>query len=327
MPSAFVTGATGFLGTNLVRALCAAGWDVTILQRGNRLPKGLQGLALTAVSGDVTDARGLRRAMPEGPDAVFHVAASTNIWSRHNAEQTQINVEGTRNVIAAAREQGARRLVHTSSFVAYGLDQATARDDTRPAGEGSWINYVHTKAVSQRLVHEAVDDGLDAVILCPAHILGPFDYHNWSRLIVMVDRGTLPGVPPGSGPFCDVREVARAHIAAAEGGEPGAVYRLGGVQATYLDVVRQIGRILGRSTPQRTVPAWLMRAHARIGALGGAITGREPQLTPEGVALITHDLTCDSTRAERELSYRATPLETLLRDTCDWLREEALIGA
>ena len=131
----------------------------------------------------------------------------------------------------------------------------------------------------------------------PAHILGPGDRHNWSRMIRMVHTGKLPGVPPGGGAFADVREVARAHVSAFHEGRTGANYLLGGNDLAYVELVRMIGEILGRPVPRRPSPAWLIRAIARVKVLGAAFTGRAPDITPEGAAMITRHIECDSSRA------------------------------
>ena len=166
---------------------------------------------------------------------------------------------------------------------------------------------------------------LDAVILHPAHILGPFDRHNWSRMIRMVYHKQLPGVPPGGGVFADVREVARAHINAFHKGRRGEHYLLGGTAATYLELVALIGQVLERQVPKRASPAWILRLLAIVYDYLGRWRGREPDLTPEGVAMITHHLHCDSSKAMTELDYKLTPLADLVRDTCEWMRADGLL--
>jgi nucleoside-diphosphate-sugar epimerase len=323
---AFVTGATGFVGMSLVRELDRLGWQVTALARESSSLADIADLPLDVRIGDITDADSLSRAIPGAVDCVFHVAASTNIWSRNNASQKQINVNGTRNVVEAAIAAGAKRMVHTSSFVVWGFHETVLNEDSPRLDNSDWINYISTKHQAEEIVKQAVsNDRLDAVIVNPAHILGPGDRHNWSRMIRMVNTGKLPGVPPGGGAFADVREVAKAHIAAFHKGRTGQNYLLGGEDTMFIDVVRMTGDILEKPVPGKASPAWLLKAISRLYVLAAAITGREPDMTPEGAAMITRHIDCDSSRAVAELDYRFTPVRTLLEDTCSWLRKEGLL--
>jgi len=311
---------------NLARELVGGGWKVTALTRDGSPVEALSGLDIRFVEGELTEAASVLQAMPEGVDAVFHVAASTNVWSRRNAEQTRVNVDGTRHVIQAAARRSAGRVIHTSSFVVWGF-QGGLLDESRPrADNADWINYVRTKHAAELVVDQAIEQqGLDAVVLNPAHILGPGDRRNWSRMIRLVDSGKLPGVPPGGGAFADVREVAKAHVQAFEHGRTGHRYLLGGEDTPFLDVVRMTGELLGRPVPRRASPAWLLRGVARMNAAVAAVSGREPDLTPEAAAMITRHLHCDSGKAQRELGYRFTPIRQLLQDTIAWMRQQGAL--
>ncbi len=323
---AFVTGASGFVGINLVRELAVQNWRVTILVRRESLLDDLGDLPVQTAYGDITDAGSVVAAMPESVDAVFHVAASTNVWSAKNAEQTRTNVDGTQNVLQAALSSGARRLIHISSFVVYGFQPGTINEDTPRITNADWINYVSTKHRAEILVREAIErDGLDAVILNPAHIMGPYDRRNWARLLIMVNKGKLPGVPSGAGSFADVREVAKAAIQAFHRGKTGRNYLLGGTDAAFLDVVQIAGKLVGKKVPARATPAWLIKLIARIKLLAATFTGKEPDLTPESAAMVTQHIMCDSSRAMRELGYKNTPIEVLVTDTYDWLEAAGLL--
>jgi nucleoside-diphosphate-sugar epimerase len=324
--SAFVTGATGFVGMNLARELVRQGWNVTALVRERASLDDINDLPLSMCIGDITDAASLARAIPKGVDGVFHVAASTNIWSRNNDGQTSANVAGTQNVVDAAVAAGAGRFVHTSSFVVWGFHEDVLNEDSPRLDNSDWINYIRTKHHAENIVKKAVsDDRMDAVIVNPAHILGPGDRHNWSRMIRMVNQEKLPGIPPGGGAFADVREVAKAHVAAFHHGLCGQNYLLGGEDTMFIDVVRMTGEILGKPVPKNASPAWLLKAVARFYVMLAAITNREPDMTPEGAAMITRHINCDSSRAMSELGYTYTPVRTLLEDTCNWLKREGLL--
>ena len=324
---AFVTGASGFVGSNLVRELHRQGWSVDVLLRARSSSADIEDIPVTIHRGDIVDAAAVRKAMPDEVDGVFHVAASTNVWSGNNAEQDRINIGGTRNVIEAAADARAKRLIHTSSFTTWGFQDTTITEHSPRSDATDWINYIRTKHIAEQLILEAVDTGrLDAVILNPAHILGPGDRHNWSRMIVMVHSGKLPGVPPGAGPFADVREVAKAHIQAFHSGESGEKYLLGGDTHSFMEAIRIVGDLLDKPVPARPTPAWLLRLISRFYAWQAAITRREPQITPESVVMICHNFICDSSRAQAALGYRFTPIRTLLRDTIDWMNRQGLLA-
>ncbi|NRB72288.1 MAG: SDR family oxidoreductase [Xanthomonadales bacterium] len=326
--TAFLTGATGFLGAELAHQLLDAGWKVTALVRASSDLSPLEGLPLDLRTGDLTDAASLRAAMPEQPDAVFHVGASTSIWSREKALQTRINVDGTQNLIDVAVAAGAQRFIHTSSFVVWGFQSGTLTEATPWTGpEDEWINYLRTKRVAERLIKQAVDDGrLDAVICNPGHILGPGDRYNWSRMIRLVNSGKLPGVPPGSGAFADVREVARAHLAAWERGRAGENYLLGGPVLSFLELIGIMGELLNKPVPAKASPAWQLTLAARLGAALAARTGKAPDLTPEGAAMVIRHMHADSSKAQQELGYRYTPPRQLLEDTCRWMQAQGLLA-
>lgn len=323
--TAFLTGATGFVGAHLARQLVDQGWRVTALVRSGTSLRDLEGLDLDVREGDITDADSLARAMPEAVDGVFHVAASTSIWSREREMQERVNVGGTENVLRIARERRARRLVHTSSFVVWGFHEGTI-DETTPWTTGDeWINYLRTKRLAERRVKAAVEQGFDAVICNPAHILGPGDRHNWSRMIRLVQDGRLPGVPPGGGAFADVRAVAAAHIAAFHRGERGANYLLGGEDVAFLELVTLIGELLDRPVPGKASPAWQLALAGRLSNVLSRFTGKAPDITPEGAAMICRHIHCDSDRAVKTLGYTFTPVRQLLADSIGWMRGEGLL--
>jgi dihydroflavonol-4-reductase len=324
---AFVTGASGFVGMNLVRQLVEQDWQVTALVRRDSPLEEILDLGLDLQEGDITDAASVRAAMPAEPDCVFHVAASTNIWSRNNRVQTRVNIEGTRNVLEAAISGGAKRMIHTSSFVVWGFVEDVLNEESPRLENADWINYVRNKHEAELIVKEAVNNrGFDAVILNPAHILGPGDRRNWSRMIRLVNENNLPGVPPGGGAFCDVREVARAHIQAFHLGRKGHNYLLGGSDTMFLDLVKMTGEILNKKVPGRATPAWILKLVAQAYVAVAAVTGKEPDLTPEGAAMITRHINCDSSKAIRELDYRYTPVHEQLTETIKWLRTKGMLG-
>jgi len=325
--TAFVSGASGFVGSNLVRELHAQDWTVHLLARQDSVLDEIQGIPVTVHIGDVCARDTINRAIPEGADAVFHVAASTNFWSRQNAVQDRVNIDGTRNMIEVAAARQARRFIHTSSFTTWGFQNTTLTEDSPRTGATDWINYVRSKHLAEELVLQfSAREQTEAVILNPCHILGPGDQHNWSRMIRMVSQGKMLATPPGSGNFCDVREVVKAHIQAFHRGRSGEKYLLGGEYAAFADVVRLTGEILGRRVPGKAAPAWIMRAWARVNTAVAALTGNEPDITPESAAMVSYHVNCESGKAMSELGYRFKPIRQLIRDTADWMSERGLLS-
>lgn len=329
--TAFVTGAAGFLGLNLVEQLCAGGWQVTALHRRDSDTSQLAQFGATQVAGDILDLPALTAAVPEDSHAVFHLAADTSVWSRHNSRQMRVNVDGTRNVLAAARRRGARKVVMTSSWSAWGYGgqrppkAGPIDEDTPKLGDRSWVNYERTKYFAEVMVAGAVHDGVDATVLNPAHIVGRYDRNGWGRLIAMAVGGKLPGIPPGTGVFCHAEAVARAHIAAVDRGRTGANYLLGGPAVTYREFVNVVEAVSGKKVRARQIPTWLFRAAARVKGWWSDRRGREPQVTPEAAAMVLADPRIASDRAADELGYESPDLETMIRDCHDWMKSAGLI--
>lgn len=320
--TALVTGATGFLGRHVVRELVARGVVVHALFRRPAQAQVLRGLGAVPLPGDVTDAASIDLAVARGADVIFHIAADTNVWRQRNAQQTLVNVEGTRIVLEAAKRYQVAGFVHTSSVSALGVGKhEMLRDDAPLEATKSNINYARTKAVAEELVWKAAEDhGLKVIVTYPSHLLGPGDTQNWSRMFRMIEQESLPGVPPGSGPFADVREVALAHVRAWERQRFGECYLLGGEHATFMQVLTLAARRLGRRVPAKAMSPTLLHAVARAQDAWSLVTRREPQLTPEGAALICHDLRVDSSKAIGELDFRIVKLTRLVDDTLGWMR-------
>lgn len=324
MTTVLVTGAGGFLGQHLLRELREAGASVRGLSRGAASDAAIAALGATPVRGDLGDPASLAAAVA-GVDTLFHAAADTNTWRGGNAAQTRINVGGTEALLAAARAGGVSRVIHTSSVSAWSHRvHEELREDVPQRGGESWINYERNKFATEQLVRSS---GLPWVVLAPAHILGPGDRNNWSRLIRLVDTGKLPGVPPGSGAFADVREVARAQVQAWGLGVRNEAFLLGGEHVSFLDLVTRIGARLGRPVPRRATPAWVLAGYTRTLDLASRLTGRAPELTPEAAAFTCHRLRVDSGKAVRMLDYRITPVEALLEATLAWMRGEGMLTA
>jgi nucleoside-diphosphate-sugar epimerase len=323
--TAFVTGATGFLGLNLIERLTESGWRVTALIRPESNLKYLSRFPVETVAGNVTDPDSVSEAMPSGVDAVFHLAGSLSLWSRQNREQDRLNVDGVANVISAMRRRGAGRMIHMSTMSVWGLAEGRVDETAEKLGRDSWINYQRSKYRGEQKVLEAAAEGLDAVILNPPSIIGRYDVGGWARFIRLAWRQKIPGVPPGGVSFCHAREVAATTIAAVDHGRRGQNYLLGGVDDTFLELIQTIGRVIDKPVPRKVTAPWLFKTMGRAAGWASLLTGRQPPLTPEGAALTTRSMFADCSKARAELGFRTTDLETMIRDSYQWLKAENLL--
>lgn len=322
MTTVFLTGASGFLGAHLLHELRDAGHDVRALSRRPESDAAIAATGATPVRASLADRAALQTAL-HGCSAVFHAAADTNMWRSNAARQTATNVDGTENLLRAAEAAGVASFMHTSSISAWSHRvHGVISESTGQLGGASWINYERSKFLGEQRVRGS---SLPWIVFNPSHILGPGDRHNWARLIMLIDRGRLPGIPPGIGAFADAREVARAQVRAWERQRFGHNYLLGGQQASFVELVHLVGAALGRSTPRGAMPAWLLMAVARLSDGWSRISGKEPDITPESAALTCHALQVDSSRAVRELDYVEPALERLLADTLSWMRQQHML--
>ena len=323
MALVFLTGGSGFVGGHLLRELREAGHDVRAMSRRADADAPLAALGATPVRADLSDEAALTRALA-GCEAVFHAAADTSLWTPNAAAQTATNVQGTQNLLRAAEAAHVGAFVHTSSVSAFSHLVTQVLDETVPQRGGeSWINYERSKYLGEKAVRGS---RLPWIVFNPAHVLGPGDRHSWARLIRLIDQEKLPGIPPGSGDFADVREIARAQVLAWQRQRFGQAYLMGGQRESYVDFVHRVGAALGRRTPRKATPAWALKTVARLADAWSRLSGREPNVTPEAATLTSQVRRVDSSKARRELDYRETPLEPLLADTLDWMRGEGLIG-
>ena len=322
-----LTGATGFLGGHLLARLRQHGVGMTALVRSGEAARRLSASGVEAVQGSIEDPASLRAALAQPTDAIFHVAADTSPWRGHRERQTRTNVEGTRHVIEAAQSAGVRRLVHVSSVSAFGQQDGVLTESSARLGKESWINYERTKAIAGSSFRSGRARPASRDTQSRAYPRPGDTNTTAARMFLLIDQGKLPGAPPGSGAFADVREVAAATVAAWRHPRHGEQFLLGGSHASFLELVQTIAVELGRKAPSRPMPAGFLRGYARVLEAISRVTGSEPQLTPEAVSFTCHHLQVDSAKAMRDLDYRTTPLDVLVRDTCHWLRDQGMLLA
>jgi dihydroflavonol-4-reductase len=327
MPSktAFVTGGTGFVGLNLVAHLTQSGWQVTALHRPKSNLTQLQKYPVHLAEGAIEDASSLERAMPDDVDAVFHVAGDTSMWAGHKQRQWRTNVDGTRNMVAAALAKRSKKFIHTSTSGVYGIPTEPFDETASKVGKGGF-NYQHSKAMAEEEVAKGIARGLDAVLLNPANIIGRYDWGSWSRFIREAAHRQMLLIPPGSACFCDVGAVVRAHLTAVEKGRTGHNYLLGGPRASYAEVVQMVGKLLDQPTNTRIGRPSALRVAGRALDWLSLVTRREPMISSELAAFLTGNIICRSDKAMRELDYRPASIEAMFKNCIDWMIAEDLVG-
>lgn len=321
-----VTGATGFLGTNLVVELLKQGWDVRASgSRANGTPY-LQALAVEYVAADITKPEDCAR-LAEGCDVVFHVAGDTSFWKRQYARQRQINVEGTRNIADACVAAGVKRLIHTSTADVFGYSE-----DGKPVTEGARFNYTdmdynygETKLAADEVVRTYQSNQLDVVIIHPGFMIGPYDHTlQIGSLFFEFKAGKVPALPPGGSSFCHVVEVAKAHIAATEKGRAGESYICAGMPHSNLSLADMFGRMaqaINIKPPRLVMPYWLWIAYAYIEEWMANIRNQPPQINPGQARYMGHHQLYDSSKAIKELDYVVPPVEDGIRDALQWYQD------
>jgi dihydroflavonol-4-reductase len=314
-----VTGATGLLGNNVVRLLVNRRFRVRALSRSvAAAERTLDGLPVDVVVTGLGDGHQLAGAFA-GCQLVFHSAAHVHCGWRHLAEMRETNVEGTRRVARAARVAGAR-LIHVSSVDAIGLrSDGVPADEETPAGGMPECPYVVTKREAEEAVLEEVERGLDAVIVNPTYMLGPWDWKPSSgRMLLEVGHGWGTFAPPGANDFVDVRDVAAGALAAAERGRTGRRYILGGHPLPYLDAWRVFARIAGRMQPLGAAPEPVIRLAGWCGDAVSLFTARELPVNSAATSMSLLPHLFSSHRARTELGYSSRPFETTVGDAWQW---------
>ncbi|MCO7223535.1 NAD-dependent epimerase/dehydratase family protein [Pleionea sp. CnH1-48] len=325
---AFITGATGFLGTNLIFLLLKQGVEVHAIRRTTSDISAFKDCSINWYEGDVLNFDSLNSACPQDVDTIFHIAADTSMWSQKNELQSKINLGGTENIIQLALTRENCRLVHTSSIAAFGIHHnETITEETPQRGGDSIANYYRTKYLSEQNIRKAVkEQDLDAVILNPCHLVGPWDTHNWSQMFTLIATDKLPGVPPGFGSFCHIEQVAHAHWQAALKGRKGENYILSGADASFVEFAQKIGGLLNKKVPEKPIPAWLLTIIGQVSEWWAFISKKEPDVTPEKALIVSDVLKVSSAKAQKELGYNASvPLDDMLQDCFDWLRQHKRI--
>ncbi len=320
-----VTGATGHIGNVLVRELLRRGERVRALVRPGKRPLALEGLDVEIVWGDILDTDSLEHAMGK-VDVVYHLAARISLATGPDPETELANHEGTRNVIAAARRTGIRRLVYASSI--YALKKpanGTPIDETQPFDADQCRGaYDCSKARASLAVQKAIADGLDAVIVCPTAVAGPYDFQDSEagRAIRLYLRPGLKFYVDGAYDFVDVRDAALGFILAAERGRRGETYILGGDRLTVREMVQTVWDAAERWYPSLKIPLWLAYLVADLIPFYSELTGAKPLFTRYSLDAVCSNSHISHAKAGRELGFQPRPARQAIVDSVHWIRTQ-----
>ena len=321
---AFVTGATGFLGSHVARVLADNGADMRLLVRSSSNLRNIEGLRADRALGDLRDPASLEKAMA-GCDVVFHVAADYRLWVRDPNEMYRSNVEGTRAILEAARKNGVRRLVYTSSVATIGFTR-----NGYPANEDSPVSladmighYKRSKFMAEQLALEAGRSGLQVVVVNPTTPVGDQDVKPTptGRIVVDFLKRKFPAYVETGLNLVDVRECARGHVTALEKGKSGERYILGGENLTLKQILDKLAKITGLPSPILKLP-YIFAYAAGIAdeIVTGRLRGREPRATIDTVRMGAKKMFASSDKAERDLGWKIVPVESALRRAAEWFR-------
>ena len=321
---AFVTGATGFLGSHVARVLADQGANLRLLVRSTSNLRNLEGLKAETATGDLRDAASLEKAMA-GCDAVFHVAADYRLWLRDPAEMYRSNVAGTRAILEAARKNNVRRVVYTSSVATVGFTaNGQPADEDSPVALADMIgHYKRSKFMAEQLALEAGRGGMHVVTVNPTTPIGEQDVKPTPTGRIVVDflkRKFAAYVETGLN-LVDVRECARGHARAFEKGRSGERYILGGENLTLKQILDKLGKITGLPSPRMKLPYVFAFAAGVIDeAITGGVLKREPRATVDTVRMGKKKMFATSAKAERELGWRIVPVDDALQRAVQWFQ-------
>jgi dihydroflavonol-4-reductase len=325
----FVTGATGFVGSHVARVLAERGADLRLLVRAGSNPRNIEALKADRAIGDLRDPASLESAMA-GCDVVFHVAADYRLWVRDPEQMYCSNVEGTRAVLAAARKNGVRRVVYTSSVATMGFSSnGHSADEESPVALENMIGpYKRSKFMAEKVAIEAGRSGMDVVVVNPSTPVGEQDIKPTptGRIVVDFLKKNFPAYVDTGLNLVDVDACARGHVAALEKGRSGQRYILGGENLTLKQILDKLAAITGLPSPRVRVPYIVALATGVVDeVVTGRIFGREPRATIDAVRMGRKKMFVSSVKAERELSWQTVPVDDALRRAVDWFRTNGYV--
>lgn len=327
---ALVTGATGFVGAAVARALLAAGHEVRALVRTASDPRNLASLEVERATGDLRDPGSLETAV-RGCDAVFHVAADYRLWVPDPAEMYAVNVDGSRRLVEAAASAGVETLVYTSSVATLGINaDGTPADEETPVGLADMTgHYKRSKYLAERAVREAAAaTGQAVVTVNPSTPLGRGDLRPTptGRIVLDAVAGRMPAYVETGLNIVHVDDVAAGHLLALERGTPGERYVLGGEDMTLGELLAVVADCCGRAPPRLRIPHTIAMGVAFAAEGWAHIAGGEPRATRDAVRMSRKHMYFSSAKAARELGYSARPARQAIEEAAEWFASGAWRG-
>jgi len=317
MKKAYITGATGCVGQNVLEALLRHGWEVTALHRRSSDLSKLKGYPIRLREANFHDETSLREAIDSEADAMFHIAGNVSHWSHDEEVQWKDNVLATRLLAQVSLERKIRRFIFTSTGATSNYryyDQEMAK--TIP------VPYVRTKRLSELELYQKAREGLDVVFINPIIVLGHYDYDNYSQVFQQICNRRFPIIFPGCINFCHAGDLAEAHVQAYESGRSCTHYTLAGPRASWLELCQIIARLANVKIPQRATPAWALRCIAFFLELTSHITKRRPALSSEVLDLLKDapDFRySDVQNVKNDLNYHPRDLVSTVTDQYQWM--------
>lgn len=319
MKPTLVTGASGFIGWHVARLLTERGQKVRALVRpASRLRE----LEVEPVVGDLRDAGSLDRAVA-GCDRIFHIAADYRLWARHPRELYESNVEGTRNLLEAARRHGVERFVYTSTVGCIGVPRGGLGDETVPVTlEEMSGTYKRSKFLAERVALEFAESGLPVVVVNPTAPVGDHDIKPTPTGKIVLDflKGAMPAFIDTGLNLVDVRDTAEAHLLAAERGKPGERYIVGCENLTLAEILQKLARLTGKQAPRVKLPYAVAYAAGVVSTGWARLTGHPPRAPLDAVRMARKKMFVSTEKAQRELGFAPGPVDTALGRAVAWFQ-------
>ena len=317
-----ITGASGHIGAALTRVLLEKNYDIRVLEHNDR--RGFAGLPVEAVKGALSDKESLSRFCA-GMDIVYHLAAKISIGINSYEFLREVNFEGTKNLVAACKKSGVKRLIYFSSIHALKHEPLDVPvDENRSLIQDGHSGYERTKALADEWVRSQGANGMEVIVLNPTAVIGPYDYKPSliGQTIIKMYQGKLPLLVPGGYNWVDVRDVARAAATVAEKGENGQRYILAGEWQTLEGIAQIISEVAGKKVRKIVIPMFVARFGLPFIYIRSKLTGRRPLYTGQSLEIISQaNKNIINEKAKRELGFNARPLKESINDTIEWFKE------
>lgn len=327
MTKVLVTGATGFLGTNITLQLLELGYEVRAFGLPGSTTKYIEKTGVEFQFGDVTNPSDVEKAVKD-VEIVIHTAGDTSFWKKRFKRQRKINVDGVRNVMDAALTAKIQKVIHTATVDSIGYNPEGLADEHWDDDEENYnykntgYNYADTKREGEKIVFEYAQKGLDVTIINPGSMMGPYDFTlQFGRLYMDIRDKKVPGIPPGGAPWAHVAEVAKAHITAIEKGKKGERYICGGVNETYETQFKLIAESIDVDPPKNVLSRWMVVFYAYLAEFASYFTRKPPSINPGMARYMCVFPKYDSSKAVKELGFKLIPLKQMVDDARDWYLE------